>query len=221
MAWNYCFSTIGLIFLMFRFYVLEIRCKDIFKPRNRYLSRFLAYYYFIALALNFQIKFLNLTLFVSYFLELYIVADHDLKFLLRYYRHEELNNGENRNGWVLFERLTLHIPLVLTCTVWIFSDLDVFYLTDGSPRKIQVGKQRITFKKTSTKNLAVEHKLSSLIIQGLKELGEYEIQEKDIQQLKRIIDKSGEQQEIRQNMALAPAWIQKILNPLIKKQDNE
>ncbi len=136
MAWNYCFSTIGLIFLMFRFYVLEIRCKDIFKPRNRYLSRFLAYYYFIALALNFQIKFLNLTLFVSYFLELYIVADHDLKFLLRYYRHEELNNGENRNGWVLFERLTLHIPLVLTCTVWIFSDLDVFYLTDGSPPQI-------------------------------------------------------------------------------------
>lgn len=99
--------------------------------------------------------------------------------------------------------------------------MNVVYLTDGSPRKIQVGKQKITLKKTSTKNLAVEHRLSSLIIQGLKELGKDGIEENDIKKLQDIIDKSGEHQKIRQNMALAPEWIQKIVNPLIQKHNNE
>src|SRR6056297_2624566 len=99
--------------------------------------------------------------------------------------------------------------------------MNVVYLTDGSPRKIQVGKQKITFKKTSTKNLAIEHRLSSLIIQCLKELGKDGIEENDIKKLQDIIDKSGEHQKIRQNMALAPEWIQKIVNPLIQKQNNE
>ena len=44
--------------------------------------------------------------------------------------------------------------------------MNVVYLTDGSARKIQIGKQKITFKKTSPKNLAVEHRLTALIIQS-------------------------------------------------------
>ena len=99
--------------------------------------------------------------------------------------------------------------------------MNVVYLTDGSHRKIQIGKQKITFKKTSSKNLAAEHRLSSLIIQGLKELGKDGIEENDIKKLQDIIDKSGEHQKIRQNMALAPEWIQKIVNPLIQKQNTE
>jgi len=87
--------------------------------------------------------------------------------------------------------------------------MNVVYLTDGSPRKIQIGKQKITFKKTNPKNLAVKHHLSSLIIQGLKELGKDGIEENNIRKLQDIINKSGEHQKIRQNMALAPEWIQK------------
>ncbi|MFP4019943.1 MAG: DUF6088 family protein, partial [Bacteroidales bacterium] len=99
--------------------------------------------------------------------------------------------------------------------------MNVVYLTDGSPRKIQVGKQKITFKKTNPKNLAVKHQLSSLIIQGLKELGQNEITDTDIKQLEEIIKKSNEYKQIRQNMTLAPIWIQKIINPIIKKYENE
>ena len=99
--------------------------------------------------------------------------------------------------------------------------MNVVYLTDGSPRKIQVGKQKITFKKTNPKILAVKHHLSSLIIQGLKELGQNEITDTDIKQLEEIIKKSNEYKQIRQNMTLAPIWIQKIIIPIIKKYENE
>jgi hypothetical protein len=99
--------------------------------------------------------------------------------------------------------------------------MNVVYLTDGSPRKIQVGKQKITFKKTNPKNLAVKHELSSLIIQGLKELGKDEVSDNDIKQLEEIIKKSNEYKQIRQNIALSPIWIQKIINPIIKKYESK
>ena len=53
--------------------------------------------------------------------------------------------------------------------------MNVIYLTDGSARKIKIGKQTIVFKKTSPKNLSYENQLSSLIIQSLKSKKENKI----------------------------------------------
>ena len=64
--------------------------------------------------------------------------------------------------------------------------MNVIYLTDGSPRKIEVGNQKITFKKTSPKNLAVNHALTSLIIQGLKEIGEGNVESNHLMQVQEI-----------------------------------
>ncbi len=58
--------------------------------------------------------------------------------------------------------------------------MNVVYLTDGSPRKVQVGNQKITFKKTSPKNLSVEHSLTSLIIQSLREFGEGNVEKEHL-----------------------------------------
>lgn len=99
--------------------------------------------------------------------------------------------------------------------------MNVVYLTDGSARKIQVGKQKITFKKTSPKNLAVKHKLSNLIIQGLKELGENSITERIKLKMKEIICKSGEAEKVKKNIRNAPVWIQKIVSQIIKINGND
>jgi len=93
--------------------------------------------------------------------------------------------------------------------------MNVVYLTDGSARKVQVGRQKITFKKTSPKSLAVKHSLSSLIIQGLRELGEEAMDDKVKEQLKLVIHRSGEQSKVKENMSLAPVWIQKVISQII------
>ncbi len=80
--------------------------------------------------------------------------------------------------------------------------INVVYLTDGSQRKIQVGNQKITFKKTSPKNLAVSHTLTSLIIQA-------------------IIEKSNESKKVKENIKYAPVWIQKVVRNILKSIDNE
>ena len=99
--------------------------------------------------------------------------------------------------------------------------MNVVYLTDGSPRKIQVGNQKITFKKTSPKNLAVSHTLTSLIIQALKEIGEGEVDSNQLIQIQAIIEKSNESRKVKENIKYAPVWIQKVVRNILKSIDNE
>lgn len=93
--------------------------------------------------------------------------------------------------------------------------MNVVYLTDGSPRKIKVGNQKITFKKTSPKILAVKHHLSGLIIQGLKEISERKVNASHLSQIKKIIIQSHELSQIKMNLRYAPVWIQKIVLKII------
>lgn len=89
--------------------------------------------------------------------------------------------------------------------------LKVVYLTDGSARKIKVGKQTIEFKKTNPKNLSIEHRLTYLLIQGLKAIGEKNVTQEQLQQIQSIIDQSDERDLVYQNLKNAPVWIQKII----------
>ncbi len=93
--------------------------------------------------------------------------------------------------------------------------MNVVYLTDGSSRKIQIGRQKITFKKTSPRNLSFTHHLSNLLIQGLRELSAENFDTKTKSRLKNIILQSGEIDLIKKNINSAPVWIQKLVRETI------
>lgn len=99
--------------------------------------------------------------------------------------------------------------------------MNVVYLTDGSARKIKIGKQIIIFKKTSPKNLSFESQLSSLIIQALKSKKENNITEIEKQTLKRVIIQSGEQEKNEKDIQNAPVWIRKIVLQILSEIKNE
>jgi len=99
--------------------------------------------------------------------------------------------------------------------------MNVVYLTDGSPRKLQVGNQKITFKKTGPKNLSVEHTLTSLIIQALREIGEGNIEPEQLNQIREIIKKSNESKKINENIRHAPSWVKKLILNILNSLDNE
>ncbi len=99
--------------------------------------------------------------------------------------------------------------------------MNVVYLSDGSARKINIGKQIITFKKTNPKSLTVNHKLTNLIIQALKAIGENNITETIILKIGKAIEDSNETDRIEDNLKFAPIWIQKTVLQIIKKIANE
>lgn len=88
--------------------------------------------------------------------------------------------------------------------------MNIVLLTDGSPREIKVGKRTIKFKKTTPKNLLAKGKISRLVIQALKEIGNGKV---SIGEERKIVDllKKEDKKVLKHDIALAPVWIQKIM----------
>lgn len=95
--------------------------------------------------------------------------------------------------------------------------MNVVYLTDGSPRKISIGKRSILFKKTSAKNLILIGKISSLVIQALKEIGNGNVTKDEEQIILNHLQKE-EPNRLEHDIRFAPEWIRKIMRKALKEK---
>lgn len=89
--------------------------------------------------------------------------------------------------------------------------MNIVLLTDGSPREIKVGKRKIKFKKTTPKNLMAKGKISRLVIQALKEIGNGKVTAVEVQKILDVLKKENEK-DLKHDISLAPVWIQKIMS---------
>lgn len=88
--------------------------------------------------------------------------------------------------------------------------MNVVYYTDGAARSIKINNRTIKFKKTTPKNLAVKGEISSLVIQGLREIGKNKIKPEQLNKINNILTKEKSEHIIEDAMK-APVWIRKIL----------
>ena len=88
--------------------------------------------------------------------------------------------------------------------------LNLVYLTDGSPRKITIGKRTIQFKKTTPKNLTLKGEISKLVVQALKEIGRAKVTKDEINKIESLLKKE-DRKILKHDIALAPQWIAEIM----------
>lgn len=89
--------------------------------------------------------------------------------------------------------------------------MNIIYLTDGAPRKINLGNGRsIQFKYTTPKNLSFTNPLAMLTTFALKAIGKENVTSEIILQIKNVL-----QQEQKDNIladeTLMPVWIRNIV----------
>src|SRR5690606_26776814 len=84
--------------------------------------------------------------------------------------------------------------------------LNIVYYTDTSARKIKIGKQIITFKKASSKNLALVGEISKLAIQALRTIGKDKVTDEEKTQIQEIL-KNENPKHLQHDLQLAPVWI--------------
>jgi hypothetical protein len=84
------------------------------------------------------------------------------------------------------------------------------YLTDGTPRKLMIGKTALIFKKTTPKNLATKGKISGLAIQALKSIRKDRITDDEIDKVVDLLKKE-KPQHLAHDIKLAPIWIKEIM----------
>ncbi|MCH2451320.1 MAG: type IV toxin-antitoxin system AbiEi family antitoxin domain-containing protein [Gracilimonas sp.] len=94
--------------------------------------------------------------------------------------------------------------------------LNAVYLTDGSPRSIQVGNRKIKFKRTVPKNLKAKGEISSLVIQALKEIGKGNVSEHQKEKITELLKKE-KSEHLKHDIKLAPVWIRKIMEQGIEQ----
>ncbi|MCB0516941.1 MAG: hypothetical protein KDD49_12820 [Bacteroidetes bacterium] len=97
--------------------------------------------------------------------------------------------------------------------------MNIVLLTDGSPREIKVGKRTIKFKKTTPKNLLAKGKISRLVIQALKEIGNGKVTAEEEQKILDLLRKE-DVKDLKHDIALAPVWIQKIMKKALTDGKN-
>jgi len=97
--------------------------------------------------------------------------------------------------------------------------MNVVYMTDGSPRKVTIGKRKITFKKTSPRNFMYKGKIIPLIVAALKTIGKDNVIPEYITRFEQILTQSEDKQILLNDANQAPAWIKKIIIPLIDNNE--
>jgi len=89
----------------------------------------------------------------------------------------------------------------------------IVFLTDGSNRTVQINKRKIVLKKTTPKNMATAGRMSGLVIQALRHIGQRYVDQAIIGRLKRKLtneDKLCLMKDIR----YAPVWIGEVFRQL-------
>jgi hypothetical protein len=98
--------------------------------------------------------------------------------------------------------------------------MNIVYHTDGSARKVKVGNSTITFKKTSSRNVAGIGEISTLVIQALKSIGKGMVRPEEIKQIQIILEKE-KATALEHDIRIAPEWIREIMRPTLKNLKNE
>jgi hypothetical protein len=93
--------------------------------------------------------------------------------------------------------------------------MKVVYLTDGRSKTVQVGNQQIILKNTTPKNMATAGKISGLVIQALRHIGQDQVDDRVIRQLDHRLDDDARKQ-LMKDIRYAPAWIAEIFRQLAR-----
>lgn len=89
----------------------------------------------------------------------------------------------------------------------------IVFLTDGSNRTVEINNRQIVLKRTTPKNMATAGRISGLVIQALRHLGQDNVDVKIINMLKKRLTDSEKSQLIK-DIRFAPVWIGNIFREI-------
>ena len=90
--------------------------------------------------------------------------------------------------------------------------MNIVYYTDSSARQVKVGKQIITFKKASPRNVSGIGEVSRLVIQALRTIGKNNVTENEMRVIRERLAEE-KPYHLQHDIKLAPEWIRQLMRP--------
>lgn len=94
--------------------------------------------------------------------------------------------------------------------------MKVVFLTDGVSKHIKLGKQEIILKRTTPRNMATAGKISGLVMQALRHLGQRHVDDSVLHALDGHLS-NDDRKQLAKDLQYAPAWIADLLRKNIKQ----
>jgi len=88
--------------------------------------------------------------------------------------------------------------------------MKIVFLTDGPARRVQIGKQTIMLKHTTPRAMATAGRISGLVIQALRHLGQRHVDDAVVANLQKRLT-ANDKRQLLKDLRYAPAWIAAIL----------
>jgi hypothetical protein len=98
--------------------------------------------------------------------------------------------------------------------------MNIVYYTDSSSRQVKIGKQTITFKKASARNVSAIGEISELVIQALRTIGKGNFTSEEMQIIGERL-KAEKPYHLQHDIKLAPEWIRQLMRPLQHTHTND
>jgi hypothetical protein len=98
--------------------------------------------------------------------------------------------------------------------------MKILFFTDGSSRRIQLGKLQIIFKRTTPRNMAVAGKISGVVIQALRYLGRRHVDGDVVAILGQRLS-SSDKRQLLEDIRYAPAWIAQCIEQVARTSSHE
>jgi len=96
--------------------------------------------------------------------------------------------------------------------------MKIVYLTDGRSRTVKIGNKQIVLKQTTPRNMATAGRISGLVIQALRHLGQKHVDGEVIDRLDRRLN-ADDRKLLIKDIRYAPAWIADIIRQLGSKKE--
>ena len=87
------------------------------------------------------------------------------------------------------------------------------FLTDGPSRTVKIGRQEIQLRHTTPRNMAAAGRLSGLLMQAFRHLGQEHITAQRMAHLKRTLP-AKERKQLMKDLPLAPTWMHPLFRQL-------
>lgn len=89
------------------------------------------------------------------------------------------------------------------------------FLTDGPSRTVKIGSTTIQLRRTTARNMATAGRLSGLLIQAMRELGQEHVTPEHLEHLKRTLP-AEKRHELAKDIKYAPAWMHSFFRDLAR-----
>lgn len=95
------------------------------------------------------------------------------------------------------------------------------YLTTGSARVMTIGDRKVVLKRGVPRNFAYKTQLIALMTQALRSLGEKNITEEHLGQIRSLIKQEDDIDALAEDVSIMPEWMRRIIKPMINIQNEK